>query len=180
MNNHFDQGQEAGGNGQTYQPQDPILRRVDAARELGIKPGTLSKWVADGIIERPIKIGPRAVGWLQSTVLAFKEERIEMSSVSNDALAYTQQIVDRWLPENKRKDGWLYAVDPSGFSGKKHSVMVSIAQGVWSFTGEQTKPSSYDSGGKELVSMVSYIDDVNEKEACKRLKEFIAGLKKGE
>ncbi|MFM0696528.1 AlpA family phage regulatory protein [Paraburkholderia graminis] len=54
---------------------DSILRRKDAAKFLGISVPTLDKWYSGGHIAKPIKIGPRAVGWRESYLKAFLVER---------------------------------------------------------------------------------------------------------
>lgn len=52
-----------------------ILRPVDAARLLGLSRPTLYRYVAEGRLVRPTKIGKRAVGWQFSTLRAFIESR---------------------------------------------------------------------------------------------------------
>lgn len=54
---------------------DPIFRPQRAAEYLGINRTALYQWVKDGLLVKPIQIGPRAVGWRQSDLDAFIESR---------------------------------------------------------------------------------------------------------
>lgn len=54
---------------------DPIIRKTQLAKELGITRVTLWRYIRDGIIPRPVKIGPRLEGWRRSTVEAIKDGR---------------------------------------------------------------------------------------------------------
>ena len=54
---------------------DPILRPKQAMALLGISRTALYEWVKSGLLVKPTKLGPRAVGWRKSQLDAFIEER---------------------------------------------------------------------------------------------------------
>ena len=47
-----------------------LLARYDVSRS------TIYKWMDEGTFPAPIKLGPRAVGWLESELDSFDRERI--------------------------------------------------------------------------------------------------------
>lgn len=56
-------------------PISRILRRRDVMTLLGIKPSTLTDWVAKGHLPPPIQLGPRNVGWREDVIAAWLESR---------------------------------------------------------------------------------------------------------
>lgn len=59
----------------TYAPAT-ILRLTGTLHESGNPRSTLYRRIADGLFPKPIKIGPRAVGWPASEVAAVNAARI--------------------------------------------------------------------------------------------------------
>ena len=56
-------------------PPDNVLRR-DAVQSLtGLGRSTIYAKMTDGNFPKPIKLGPRSVGWLQSEIVAWMEAR---------------------------------------------------------------------------------------------------------
>ncbi|MBF0416647.1 MAG: AlpA family phage regulatory protein [Magnetococcales bacterium] len=58
-------------------PQQPdrILRRREVQTRVGTPCSTLYNWIEKGIFPKPIQLGPRNVGWLESTVAAWIASR---------------------------------------------------------------------------------------------------------
>jgi len=52
-----------------------ILRRADVERLIGLSRSTIYKMIAEGDFPQPIKIGARAVGWLESDICQWLNER---------------------------------------------------------------------------------------------------------
>jgi len=52
-----------------------IHRPASAAKELGISRSTLWRWVRDGLLPKPIKIGSQAVGWREETLVEYIKSR---------------------------------------------------------------------------------------------------------
>jgi len=52
-----------------------IHRPASAAEQLGISRSTLWRWVRDGYIQKPIKLGKQAVGWREETLLEYIKSR---------------------------------------------------------------------------------------------------------
>ncbi len=51
-------------------PLDPLLRRKDAARLLGVSSPTLWRWEKDGKLPPARRLSPGVVGWPKSELLA--------------------------------------------------------------------------------------------------------------
>jgi prophage regulatory protein len=48
-----------------------ILRRPQVEARTGLSRSTLYQYIQDGLFPRPVSLGPRAVGWLESEVNAW-------------------------------------------------------------------------------------------------------------
>ena len=64
---------------------DFVVRKKDTCRVLGVCSETLRQWVKKGDFPPPIKLGARAVGWLQSDIDAFLKRRKQMSRPAEQA-----------------------------------------------------------------------------------------------
>lgn len=52
-----------------------ILRRPDVVRMTGLSRSTLYDWIARGEFPQPIKLGVLAVGWRETEIKAWLDER---------------------------------------------------------------------------------------------------------
>ena len=48
-----------------------ILRRAQVQARTGLSRSTIYQYIQDGHFPRPLRLGPRAVGWLESEVSAW-------------------------------------------------------------------------------------------------------------
>ena len=55
-------------------PVDPIVRRATLALELGQSPTTIWRWVRDGFLPKPVKLGQTS-GWPRSVIDKWKVEQ---------------------------------------------------------------------------------------------------------
>ena len=46
----------------------PILRRPDVEAVTGLSRSTIYKWMNEGSFPKPVKLGPRAVGWREADI----------------------------------------------------------------------------------------------------------------
>ena len=53
-----------------------ILRRPQVQQRTGLSRSTLYQYIQDGHFPRPVSLGPRAVGWLESDVNTWIEARV--------------------------------------------------------------------------------------------------------
>jgi prophage regulatory protein len=61
---------------QAVQANTPKIKRApEVCADLKIGKSTLYAWVKDGSFSKPIKLGARAVGWLESDIAEFIENR---------------------------------------------------------------------------------------------------------
>jgi prophage regulatory protein len=78
MNDHLDiPSKEA-----THQPQDTkerILRLSDVKERTGLSRSTIYLYINDGVFPRPINLGARCVGWLESEIDGWIEKCIYKS-----------------------------------------------------------------------------------------------------
>jgi len=78
MNDHLDMPSKEA----THQPQDTkerILRLSDVKERTGLSRSTIYLYVSDGIFPRPINLGARCVGWLESEIESWIMARIQKS-----------------------------------------------------------------------------------------------------
>jgi prophage regulatory protein len=54
-----------------------ILRRPDVSRRTGLGRSALYAYIREGHFPRPVKLGPRAVGWLEEEVDSWIADRAE-------------------------------------------------------------------------------------------------------
>lgn len=55
-----------------------ILRRKQVEQRTGLSRSTIYLQIKEGSFPRPINLGPRAVGWLESEVDTWLNERLEI------------------------------------------------------------------------------------------------------
>ena len=60
-----------------------ILRRPDVEAVTGLSRSTIYKWMDEGSFPKPVKLGPRAVGWREEQIEAWIADRT--GEVSSDA-----------------------------------------------------------------------------------------------
>lgn len=58
---------------------DRILRLPEVKEITGLSGSTIYAWVTEGKFPKPINLGNRSVGWLQSEVVAWIKNRIRLS-----------------------------------------------------------------------------------------------------
>lgn len=56
-----------------------ILRRKQVEARTGLSRSTIYARVADGTFPKPVHIGPRAVGWVESEISDWLNTRVEQS-----------------------------------------------------------------------------------------------------
>lgn len=54
---------------------DPLIRLKDLIQLIGLGRSTVYKMISQGLLEPPVRISERTVGWRSSTVQAFIESR---------------------------------------------------------------------------------------------------------
>jgi len=53
---------------QTIQREPAFLRRKQVETRTGLSRSTIHQYIKDGVFPKPVPLGPRAVGWLESDV----------------------------------------------------------------------------------------------------------------
>ena len=62
----------------TNQEKLSILRRKQVEKRTGLSRSTIYLRIQEGTFPRPIKLGARAVGWLENEIEAWLAERMEI------------------------------------------------------------------------------------------------------
>ena len=62
----------------TNQEKLSILRRKQVEKRTGLSRSTIYLRIYEGTFPRPIKLGARAVGWLENEIEAWLAERMEI------------------------------------------------------------------------------------------------------
>lgn len=60
-----------------------ILRLPDLIAQTGLSRSTIYRYIADGIFPRPVSLGPRAVGWLETDVAEWIDDRVQARGREN-------------------------------------------------------------------------------------------------
>lgn len=63
--------------------QISILRLPQVQQRIGLSRSTIYSMIKNGQFVQPIKLGPRAVGWLESDVEEFIAQKVNASRTSN-------------------------------------------------------------------------------------------------
>lgn len=61
-----------------------MLRRPDVERATGLSRSTIYCMIADGQFPKPIKLGKRAVGWTEASVVAWLDSRAQTPARSHN------------------------------------------------------------------------------------------------
>lgn len=59
-----------------------ILRRPEVINAVGLSTATIYRMMAESKFPKPVKLGARSVGWLESDIQAWLEQRIEASNAA--------------------------------------------------------------------------------------------------
>ena len=64
---------------QSIQREFAILRRKQVETRTGLSLSTIYQYIKDGVFPKPVPLGPRAVGWLESDVSNWIAERVHLA-----------------------------------------------------------------------------------------------------
>lgn len=64
---------------QTIQREPAFLRRKQVEMRTGLSRSTIYQYIKDGAFPKPVRLGPRAVGWLESEVSEWIAERVKIA-----------------------------------------------------------------------------------------------------
>ena len=62
---------------QKIQPEPAILRRPQVEQRTGLSRSTLYQYIKDGDFPKPVRLGLRAVGWLESDISDWIAARVK-------------------------------------------------------------------------------------------------------
>lgn len=63
----------------TMSIKETFLRRSAVEQITGLRRSSIYKFIDEGRFPKPIRIGPRAVAWLESDIAAWQQEQIKAS-----------------------------------------------------------------------------------------------------
>ena len=72
---------------QPIQREPAFLRRKQVESRTGLSRSTIYQYVKDGVFPKPVPLGPRAVGWLESEVSEWIAGRVKIARDSSRHLA---------------------------------------------------------------------------------------------
>ena len=64
---------------QTIQREAAFLRRKEVQTRTGLSRSTIYQYIQEGAFPKPVPLGPRAVGWLESEVSAWIAGRVKIA-----------------------------------------------------------------------------------------------------
>ena len=65
--------------------QSQIIRPADLARRIGVSRVTLWRWEREGNLPKRTRLGPHSVGWLESEIDAWWQDRARSASLDRKA-----------------------------------------------------------------------------------------------
>jgi prophage regulatory protein len=68
---------------QAIQREPAFLRRKQVETRTGLSRSTIYQYIKDGAFPRPVPLGPRAVGWLESDVSDWIAARVKSARCSS-------------------------------------------------------------------------------------------------
>lgn len=81
-------------NKQQKKPKNTFIRRPSVEHRTGLSTSSLYELIAKGQFPKPVSINTRSVGWIESEVDAWIEERISRSRVDQIGDAHKQACLD--------------------------------------------------------------------------------------
>ena len=64
---------------QLVQREPALLRRKQVETRTGLSRSTIYQYIKDGAFPKPVPLGPRAVGWLESEVSGWIAARVKIT-----------------------------------------------------------------------------------------------------
>ena len=64
---------------QSIQQQPAFLRRKQVETRTGLSRSSIYQYMKDGMFPKPVPLGPRAVGWLESDVSQWIDARVQLA-----------------------------------------------------------------------------------------------------
>ena len=64
---------------QAIQREPAFLRRNQVQTRTGLSRSTIYQYIKDGMFPKPVPLGPRAVGWLESEVSEWVDARVKIA-----------------------------------------------------------------------------------------------------
>ena len=64
---------------QTIQREPAFLRRRQVQTRTGLSRSTIYQYIKNGVFPKPVPLGPRAVGWLESDVSEWIAARVKIA-----------------------------------------------------------------------------------------------------
>ena len=64
---------------QTIQREPAFLRRRQVQTRTGLSRSTIYQYIQNGVFPKPVPLGPRAVGWLESDVSEWIAARVKIA-----------------------------------------------------------------------------------------------------
>ena len=72
---------------QSFQREPAFLRRKQVETRTGLSRSTIYQYIKDGASPKPVPLGPRAVGWLESEVSEWIAGRVKIARDGGRQLA---------------------------------------------------------------------------------------------
>jgi len=93
---------------------------------------------------------------------------IDFKAVNEAARVCLPELLSRWLPDGRIRNGEWVALNPTRDDRKPGSFMINIQTGKWAdfATGD---------GGGDVISLVAYLSRCSQKEAALQLAGYLGG-----
>jgi hypothetical protein len=91
---------------------------------------------------------------------------IDFAAVNRAALSVFPQLLTRWLPDGKLRNGEWEARNPTRDDKKSGSFLINIRTGKWS-------DFATDDRGGDVISLVAYLGGCTQVEAARQLGEYL-------
>ena len=103
------------------------------------------------------------MAWIGFKVSDAEEERLDFEGIARAALAHSDALVRKWLPEGRMSNGEWVALNPHRMDNNLGSFRINLGTGRWADF------ASGDSGG-DLISLAAFVFAISNAKAARLIK----------
>ena len=92
--------------------------------------------------------------------------KIDFKTINEKAIDSAEKVVSNWVPNGSRNGNEWIALNPTRNDSSKGSFSINLLTGIW-------KDFATNDAGADLISLVAYVEKVNQGSAARSLSKFL-------